>query len=243
MKGNGVLPDNSPPNRYARNQSTLSVQDQKTLTDAHVCIVGLGGLGGAVVEILARLGVGNLTLIDGDIFEESNLNRQLLSTTQNLGTSKPEAAADRVRLINPSVFTRVHPMFLKSANAASLIDGADVVADCLDNLKTRFLLEKVAKAAGIPLVSAAVAGTYGQITTIFPEDPGFGQIYGPENTVPDRGAEAALGTLAYTALALAAMACSEIAKVLLNRGNLLRNKLFIMDFMDNILEVLPLSSP
>lgn len=237
------MPDDGLPNRYVRNQGTLTVHDQKTLTDAHVCIVGLGGLGGAVVEILARLGVGNLTLIDGDVFEESNLNRQLLSTTQNLGNSKVEAAADRVRLINPSVSTRVHPAFLKPANAVSLIAGADVVADCLDNLKTRFLLEKAAKSVGIPLVSAAVAGTYGQITTIFPEDAGLGQIYGLENTVPDRGAEAALGTLAYTALALAAMECSEIAKILLKRGNLLRNKLFIMDFMDNIQEVLPLSFP
>ena len=236
----GMLPDNSLPNRYVRNRGTLSFHDQKMLGDSHVCIVGLGGLGGAVVEILARLGIGCLTLIDGDIFEESNLNRQILSTPTNLGTSKAQAAAKRVRLINPMVLTRIHPVFLKPANAASLIDGADIVTDCLDNLKTRFTLEKAVRAAGIPMVSAAIAGSYGQVTTIFPEDTGLDLIYGPETTIPNQGAEADLGTLPYTALALAALECSEITKIILKRGNLLRNKLLVMDFMDNALDVLSL---
>jgi molybdopterin-synthase adenylyltransferase len=230
------------PQRYARNRGTLSGRDQIVLLGSRVCIVGLGGLGGGVTEILTRLGVGPLTLIDGDVFEESNLNRQLLSTVQNLGTSKATAAALRVRQINPSVQTRIHPVFLDAQNAASLLEGAAVVVDCLDSLRTRFVLEKAAKAAGIPLVSAAIAGTYGQITTIFPEDPGLSLIYGPEDGVPEKGAETALGTLPYTALALASLQCSEITKILLNRGSLLRNRLLVLDLMDNAVEVLALTS-
>jgi molybdopterin-synthase adenylyltransferase len=229
------------PQRYARNMGTFSSQDQAVLSGSRVCIVGLGGLGGAVTEILARLGIGHLTLIDGDVFEESNLNRQLLSTPQNLGASKAATAASRVLQINSSVQTRTHDVFLDARNAARLIQGATVAVDCLDNLKTRFVLEKAAKAAGIPLVSAAIAGTYGQITTIFPEDPGLSQIYGPQDPVPAQGAEAVLGTLPYTAMMMASLQCSEITKILLKRGSLLRNKLLVMDLMDNTMEALTLT--
>lgn len=228
------------PERYVRNMRTFSSQDQVTLLNACVCIVGLGGLGGAVTEILARLGIGTLILIDGDVFEDSNLNRQLLSSLQEIGASKAKAAEIRVQQINPSVQVRIHEVFLDIQNAAQLIQGANVVVDCLDNLKTRFALEKAAKAAGLPLVSAAIAGTYGQITTVFPEDPGLSLIYGPENLVPAKGAEASLGTLPYTALMTASLECSEVAKILLNRGTLLRNKLLVMDLTDNVMEAFPL---
>ena len=227
--------------RYARNMGTFSIQDQAVLEGSRVCIVGLGGLGGAVTESLARLGIGALTLVDGDVFEESNLNRQLLCTMETLGTSKAAAARSRVLQINPSVRTRIHDVFLDAGNAARLIEGADVAVDCLDSLKTRFVLEKAAKAAGIPLVSAAIAGTYGQITTVFPQDPGLAMIYGPEDQAPARGAEAVLGTLPYTAMIMASLECSEITKILLKRGNLLRNRLLVADLMDNVMEVLDLA--
>lgn len=220
---------------------TFSARDQTVLLGSRVCIVGLGGLGGAVTEILARLGIGGLILVDGDVFENSNLNRQILSSPENLGTSKATAAENRVRQINPSVQTRIHDVFMDTRNAARLIEGADVLVDCLDNLKTRFVLEKAAKAANIPLVSAAIAGTYGQITTIFPEDPGLSLIYGLEDQVPTKGAEISLGTLAYTAILMASLECSEITKILLKRGSLLRNKLLVMDTMDNVMEVLALT--
>jgi molybdopterin-synthase adenylyltransferase len=228
------------PERYARNMQTFSSQDQAVLLNSRVCIVGLGGLGGAVTEILARLGIGALTLIDGDIFEDSNLNRQILSTLRWMGVSKVKTAGKRVQDINPSVQTRIHEVFLDSLNGPQLIEGANVVVDCLDNLKDRFVLEKAAKAANIPLVSAAIAGTYGQITTVFPEDAGLSLIHGPEDMVPAKGAEASLGTLPYTALLMASLECSEVAKILLKRGNLLRNRLLVMDLMDNVMDVLPL---
>jgi molybdopterin-synthase adenylyltransferase len=228
------------PERYARNMQTFSCQDQVDLLNSRVCVVGLGGLGGAVTEILARLGIGALTLIDGDVFEDSNLNRQLLCAMQWIGVSKAKTAEKRVREINPSIQTRIHEVFIDVLNGAQLIEGANVVVDCLDNLKDRFVLEKAAKIANIPLVSAAVAGTYGQITTVFPEDSGLSLIYGPEDVVPAKGAEASLGTLPYTALLMASLECSEVAKIVLNRGNLLRNRLLVMDLMDNVMEVFPL---
>ena len=228
------------PERYARNMQTFSSQDQVALLNSCVCVVGLGGLGGAVTEILARLGIGALTLIDGDVFEESNLNRQILSTLQWIGVSKAKTAENRIQEINPSVQIRIHEVFLDALNGAQLLEGATVVVDCLDNLKDRFVLEKAAKAANIPLVSAAIAGTFGQITTVFPDDPGLSLIYGPEDSVPTKGAEASLGTLPYTALLMASLECSEVAKILLKRGSLLRNRILVMDLMDNVMEAFPL---
>jgi molybdopterin-synthase adenylyltransferase len=228
------------PERYARNMQTISSQDQVALLNSCVCVVGLGGLGGAVTEILARLGIGALTLIDGDVFEESNLNRQILSSLQRIGASKAKTAGNRVQEINPSVQIRIHEVFLDALNGAQLLEGATVVVDCLDNLKDRFVLEKAAKAANIPLVSAAIAGTFGQITTVFPDDPGLSLIYGPEDSVPTKGAEASLGTLPYTALLMASLECSEVAKILLKRGSLLRNRILVLDLMDNVMEAFPL---
>ena len=87
-------------NRYSRNFETLTPEDQDTLKQARVCILGLGGLGGGVCEMLARIGVGHLTLVDGDVFDATNLNRQLLSREDLIGESKAKAARDRVAAVN-----------------------------------------------------------------------------------------------------------------------------------------------
>lgn len=232
---NGVVPE-----RYIRNMRTLSLKEQATLLRSRVSVVGLGGLGGGVVEILARVGVGALNLADGDSFEDSNLNRQLLSTHKGLSTAKAVAAVDRVSAINASTDVKAYTEFLDDGNAARLLEGSDAVVDCLDSLKFRFILEKACKAAGVPLVSAAVAGLTGHVTTIFPKDPGLELIYGKSDRTPEKGAEAVLGTLPPCVTVLSALEASEIVKLLLRKGALLRNKLLVIDLLDNTLEVLRL---
>jgi molybdopterin/thiamine biosynthesis adenylyltransferase len=229
------------PLRYARNMQGLTCEDQSTLLSARVCVVGQGGLGGGVTEILARLGIGALTLIDGDRFEETNLNRQLFSTESGLGSLKAAAAAKRVGRINAAVEVTHHAVFLNPSNAAGLVTGADVVVDCLDNLRDRFVLEAAAKAAGIPFVSAAVAGTGGHATTIFPEDPGLRLIYGDPDQAPLKGVEATLGTLPFAVTLLATLECAEVTKIILKKGDLLRNRLLVVDMMDNSFDVFELN--
>lgn len=228
------------PERYARNMKTFSPVDQATLLGSQVSIVGLGGLGGAVTEILARIGIGSLNLIDGDTFEDSNLNRQFLSTHHLQATSKAQAAGKRVKAINSSISVQLHNRFLDVENAVSLIDNSDVIVDCLDNIKTRFLLESASKNIGSPLVSAAVAGIFGHVTSIFPEDQGLKLIYGQSNILLRKGAEASLGCLPQAVTLLAALEASEVVKILINRGSVLRNKLIVIDLMDNNMEVLDL---
>ncbi len=228
------------PERYARNMRTFSLADQVALLNARAAVVGLGGLGGTVVEILARMGVGQLTLIDGDRFEDSNLNRQLLSSMQQLGTPKAEAAVQRVSQINPSVSVTAHMQFLTAENAEQLLQSADVAVDCLDNLRTRFHVEDAIRRIGCPLVSAAVAGSSGHLTTIFPEDQGLRLIYGDPEKVPLKGAETALGTVPYSVTFLAALECAEVTKVILGKGTPLRHKLLLADLLEGTIEVMSL---
>jgi molybdopterin-synthase adenylyltransferase len=231
----GVVPE-----RYARNMRSFSIKDQERLLASRVSIVGLGGLGGLVTEILARTGVGFLNLIDGDTFEENNLNRQLLSTQKGISASKSEVALQRLREINTSIMATSHRQFLSEDNAAPLLEHSDAVVDCLDDVKTRFVLEKSVKHMGIPLVSAAVAGNSGHVTTIFPKDPGLALIYGEEKHVEPKGIEASQGCLPYTVSLLASLQCSEVVKLILGRKEILRNRLLLVDLFENMFEVVEL---
>lgn len=231
----GIIPE-----RYVRNMRSLSPADQAALLRAQVGVVGLGGLGGAVVEVLARIGVGRMVLADGDRFEESNLNRQLLSTLERMEVAKADAARERIAQVNPSVAVAAHQQLVTSENADALLRGCDVVVDCLDNLPGRFVLEDACRRIGCPLVSAAVAGASGHVTTIFPEDRGLRLIYGEPRGLPAKGAETALGTLPYAVVFLATLECAEVVKLILKKGRPLRNRLLVADLTDTVIEVINL---
>ncbi|MBI9085508.1 MAG: HesA/MoeB/ThiF family protein [Desulfobacterales bacterium] len=236
----GALTQHVWPERYVRNSRTLSLEDQLTMLDTTVAVVGLGGLGGIAVDTLARLGVGTLTLIDGDAFEESNLNRQMLATVALMGTTKVEAAARRVEAVNPAVTACPHEQFLTAENAHALLSGASLVMDCLDTISARLTLEKAARSLGIPLVSGAVAGLSGQVTVVYPKDPGLAALYGSADAAPERGIETALGNLAPAVNIIASLQCTEVVKVILDRPGQLRNRLLLMDLADNSFDVMEL---
>ncbi len=230
------------PERYIRNRKTLSEKDQRRLLESAVCIVGLGGLGGGVAETLARMGVGQLHLVDGDTFEAHNLNRQIFSTEDGIGTYKVDAAAFRLKQTNPSVEVFTHRLHLTADNADSLIDQCHLVVDCLDNLPSRFIVQAAARRIGIPMVSAAVAGICGHVTTIFPEDQGLESFYGPESQLSgDKGVETELGCLAPGVNLIASLECSEVCKVLLGKAEPLRRRLLLVDLTDYTFETLSLT--
>ena len=181
-----------------------------------------------------------MTLVDGDDFEETNLNRQLLCTGRNLGTSKVLSAGRHLSRINPAVEARLERRRLTAENAGDLLQGADLAMDCLDNLPDRFVLEAAARRSAIPLVSAAVGGVSGQLTVVYPQDPpdlGLYAVYGPPQNAPRFGAEARLGTLPQAVWTLASLAASEALKILLQTGSGLHRQLLIFDLMDNRFEV------
>jgi molybdopterin-synthase adenylyltransferase len=226
--------------RYDRNFETLTRAQQAKLISSRVSVLGLGGLGGGVSEMLARTGVGHLTLIDGDVFEPSNLNRQLFCTEDLLGTAKALAAEKRIRAVNSTVQVRAVAQYADGGNLYDMIRESDLVVDCLDSIHSRFMLQEAAKKARIPLVAGAIAGVSGQVTVIFPEDKGYELIYGKKDQLPARGIESRTGNISYCALMVAALQSSECIKVLLDRGDVLRNKLLIMELWSNSFEVMDL---
>jgi len=154
------------PERYQRNYGTLGWEGQLRLMQSTVAVVGAGGLGGWIIEGLARMGVGRLIVVDGDRFEENNLNRQLGCTEEALGRPKAQVLAERVAQVNSAVQVSAHHAWLTLENAPQLLAGAQVVVDALDTLPARYLLQDAAALLGAPLVHGAIAGFTGQIMTI-----------------------------------------------------------------------------
>jgi len=226
--------------RYDRNFSTLSHEEQALLARSHVAVIGLGGLGGGVCEMLARIGVGTLTLVDGDVFDATNLNRQFLSREENIGASKAQEAKERIFAVNSTIQVHAFQAYADETNLDDMIQGADLVVDCLDTIDTRFLLQQIVQKAGLPLVSGAIAGVCGQVTVIFPQDLGYELIYGKKKDAQSSGVETLTGNVSYCALFIASLQVSECIKVLLNRGDILRNKLLIADLWSNSFDVMEL---
>ena len=237
-----ALGDNILPERYLRNLKTLSIADQLKLVESSICVVGLGGLGGLLSETLARMGIGRLQLIDGDVFEPHNLNRQQFSRMDNIGVSKAAVAAMHIKRINPGTEVISTDTYLTSENADGLLNQCNLAVDCLDTIQSRFTLQRAAKRAGIPMVSAAIAGMSGHITTIYPEDRGLESIYGtPEQLDISKGAETRLGCLAPAVNLVASIECAEAVKVLLNKSGTLKNSLLSIDLTDYTFETFRLS--
>jgi molybdopterin/thiamine biosynthesis adenylyltransferase len=228
----GVLP-----RRYLRCYGTVGLEGQIKLLRATVAVVGLGGLGGSVVEGLSRMGVGRIVVVDGDTFVDHNLNRQLLSEEAALTQSKAEAARARVAAINAAVEVVAHAVNLTPQNLDDLLGGADVVVDALDRLPTRLMLQDGTQRLGIPLVHGAIAGYVGQVMTILPGDAGLHALYGYDE-VPAQGIEVELGCPAATPMMVAAWQVQEVMKILLGQGELLRNRMVLMDAEWGTVEVL-----
>jgi len=228
----GVLP-----RRYLRSYGTVGLAGQTKLLRSTVAVIGLGGLGGNVVEALARMGVGRIIAVDGDTFVDHNLNRQLLSEEAALTRSKAEAARARVAAINAAVEVVAHAVHLTPQNVEELLGGADVVVDALDRLPARLMLQDGAQRVGIPLVHGAIAGYVGQVMTILPGDAGLHALYGG-GELPAQGIEVELGCPAATPMMVAAWQVQEVMKILLGRGQLLRNRMMLMDAEWGSIEIL-----
>lgn len=227
------------PERYQRNIGTVGIEGQIKLLQSRVAIVGLGGLGGSALEMLLRWGVGQLVVIDRDIFVDSNLNRQVLSSSATLGMTKAEAARRRAELVNPAIQLEPFELDADEKNLPELLQGCGIVVDGLDNIQTRFVLEKMCKSMGIPFIHGAIAGFMGQVSTIYPEDLGLEAIYGSLD-VQESGAEKDLGTPCVTPAAVATWQVSEVIKIILGWDNVLRNKILFFDLKDHLVSIVEL---
>lgn len=162
--------------RYKRNFSSISKEEQKTISKTNVAIVGLGGLGGYVLENLVRLGVEEFNLIDSDVFHETNLNRQILATEENMDQYKVDGAYKRAISINSGIKGRLFKGKLDE-NSLDMLEGVDLVFDCLDTIESRFDLENLCDKMDLPLIHGAIRGYYGQVAVSTANNRIFKNIY------------------------------------------------------------------
>lgn len=156
--------------RYDRQMliSGWGEEGQKKLKSAKVVVAGVGGLGCPASVYLAAAGVGKLVIVDKEKFELSNLNRQILGWQKDIGRFKSEAAAEKLRALNPDI--EIKPLILEITedNIHELVHDASVVVDAMDNWGTRFIINKGCVEKGVPFVHAGIFGLFGQLTTIIP---------------------------------------------------------------------------
>jgi molybdopterin/thiamine biosynthesis adenylyltransferase len=215
------------PARYQRNRAMLSIQQQLALLRSKVAVFGCGGLGGYIIEELARLGVGKITVVDPDVFEEHNMNRQLLCTQELLGKKKVDAAVQRVAAINPAVRLQAFDVAFGRGNSTEILKGVTVAADALDSIPVRLELAEACKDQNIPLVHGAIAGWSGHVAVQYPGENILQHLYAGKKT--GHGVEKQLGNPSFTPAVIASLEVAEIVKILLGTEPLLPRKYLAVD--------------
>ena len=197
--------------RYVRNLPALTEKECTILREKRILVVGCGGLGGHIIDQLARIGIGSLRVVDGDVFEESNLNRQLLSSVPLLGISKARAATEHIARVNPEIAVEAVEAFLTEENAAELLEDCDVVLDALDNIPSRKILAAACENAGIPYVYGAIQGWVAQAAISMPGDQLIEALYPDEIEISDKS------VLSFTPALCASLQTSLCVKYLVGR--------------------------
>lgn len=215
--------------RYIRNLGALTEDECALLRTKTVFVAGCGGLGGYLIEMLLRLGVGTIRAADGDTFEASNLNRQLLSSPLSLGESKAEAAARRAAAVNPDVRFVPISQFVTEENAAELVRGCDVVMDALDSIQARRTLAHACSEAGIPLIHGAICAWSAQAAVVMPGDDLMDRIY------PDGVSLSSKASLSFTPPFCAALQTALCTRLLTGRP-LETGRLYVADLLNMELE-------
>jgi adenylyltransferase/sulfurtransferase len=203
---------------------------QQKLQDAHVLVIGAGGLGCPVLQNLAAAGLGTMGVVDGDVVEETNLHRQLLYTLKDCGNNKAETAKKAILEANPEIKVNVFPDFFNTQNAFEIVQDYQIIVDCTDTLAVRYLINDVAVAKKIPVVYASIYKFEGQVSVfnykngpsyrcLFPEQEGL-------NAVPNCVESGVLGVLPNT---IGMFQATEVLKIVLEIGTVLSGKLLIYD--------------
>jgi molybdopterin/thiamine biosynthesis adenylyltransferase/rhodanese-related sulfurtransferase len=230
-----VVLSNEQKNRYSRHMliPEIGAAGQAKLLESKVLFIGAGGLGSPGLLYLAAAGVGTIGIVDFDTVDLSNLQRQIVHTSDRVGRKKTESAAEQIRALNPDVKVVAHDEMLTDENVARLIDGYDVIIDGTDTFETRYTLNDAAVAARIPVIHASVFRFEGQLTVFKPyEGPCYRCLYPtppPPELAPGCSVAGVLGVVPGT---LGILQATETLKLLLGIGDPLSGRLLIYDALD-----------
>ncbi len=219
-------------NRYSRHLKLEGVgrEGQEKLKGAKVLLIGVGGLGSPVAMYLAAAGVGTLGLADGDVVEESNLQRQVLYRGEDVGRHKAEQAARHLRELNPEIHVKVYRTRVDAENIREMIRGYDFVVDGVDNFPGKFLINDACVMEGKPFCHGGVVQFHGQVMTYVPEQgPCYRCIF--EDVPPEGAVEhcSELGVMGAMVGIIGTIQAMEVLKYLLGRGDLLTGVLLTVD--------------
>jgi len=220
--------------RYSRHiiMDEIGPEGQAALLDASVLVVGAGGLGSPVIQYLAAAGAGHLAIVDDDVVERSNLQRQVIHGDGDVGRPKVESAREFVAALNPDVDVTTHELRVTAETVTDLVEGHDVVVDASDNFPTRYLCNDACVLADVPLSHGAVYRFEGQVTTITGGEPCYRCLFPeapPEGTVPDCATTGVLGALPGT---VGAMQATEVVKLLTGVGEVLDGRVLSYDAVE-----------
>jgi len=219
--------------RYSRNALLAGVgwEGQARWRAARVLVVGAGGIGSAALFYLAAAGVGRLGLVDGDAVEVSNLQRQILHGTTDLGRRKAESAKESLAALNPHCRMETFDLRLDPANVGEVVQGFELVLDSCDNFPTRFMVAEACWRIGIPVVSAAATGWHGKllVTIPGPENPCYRCLV-PELPPPEAAPSSTqIGILGAVAGTMGCLQAVEALKLLLGMNSDLTHRLLAYD--------------
>jgi molybdopterin/thiamine biosynthesis adenylyltransferase/rhodanese-related sulfurtransferase len=218
--------------RYSRHilLPEVGLEGQQKLLDARVLLLGAGGLGSPTALYLAAAGVGTIGIVDDDVVDVSNLQRQVIHNTERVGVAKVESAAATIAALNPDVEVVQHRLRLGPDNIMDILPGYDIVVDGLDNFPTRYLLNDATVRLRIPVVSAAILGFDGQLSVFKPyEGPCYRCLFPvppPAELAPSCGANGVIGVLPGT---MGLLQATEVIKLILDIGNPLIGRLLMYD--------------
>jgi molybdopterin/thiamine biosynthesis adenylyltransferase/rhodanese-related sulfurtransferase len=218
--------------RYSRHLllPEVGIEGQQKLLDAKVLLLGAGGLGSPAALYLAAAGVGTLGIVDNDVVDVSNLQRQVIHSTTRVGTPKVDSAEETIKELNPDVQVNKYPVRLGAENIMDILPGYDIVVDGLDNFPTRYLLNDASVRLQIPVVSAAILGFEGQLSVFKPyHGPCYRCLFPvppPAELAPSCGANGVLGVLPGT---MGLLQATEVIKLILGEGEPLVGRLLMYD--------------
>jgi molybdopterin/thiamine biosynthesis adenylyltransferase/rhodanese-related sulfurtransferase len=218
--------------RYSRHLliPEIGVEGQQKLLDAKVLLLGAGGLGSPAALYLAAAGVGTLGIVDDDVVDLSNLQRQVIHNSERVGVAKVDSAEETIRALNPDVKVEKHKLRLGPDNIMQILPGYDIVVDGLDNFPSRYLLNDASVRLRIPVVSAAILGFDGQLSVFKPyEGPCYRCLFPvppPAELAPSCGANGVLGVLPGT---MGLLQATEVIKLILDIGNPAIGRLLMYD--------------
>ena len=219
--------------RYARQMLMFGEEGQERLKSASVLVAGAGGLGTVISLYLAAAGIGHLRIIDCDVVEPSNLNRQILHWSGDIGRPKTASVADKLAALNPLIRIEAIIARITEENIEGMARGCDLIVDAMDNVPTRHLLNRAAVAQKIPFVHGAVRGFFGQATTMIPGKGPCLRCFFPESSprevFPIVGAACGV---------IGSIEVAETIKLLTGKGEPLAGKLFIWDGLSGSAETI-----